>query len=491
MPKAYSVYQADIQSGFAIFAERTRKHPLMFIWFFILFLTAVWLIAAIITSSLSDPALVIGGFNVKWAYFSVFFIFFTLGALGTHFRLMRNPDLTLVLSSPISHRQVMLGKLMTTFWLNMGIYALGISSMLLVTWLSGMRQFIWLGLYVELTLLAMLGTIAGYLISVLGSVRPLARKGAFLLMGSMYLTSVWYALDLPYYPLCAMLLIMMGLASAEIYFSAAFFLEGWNAQTTVRAEYSRTEAQFFLGVLKRVPVSDGARAVAGKELLFNARTRENLGSVLTIFGIIAAEVGAIQTLGPRHDLKMQYARLVYPIVNAMAVYVGAILFCAVEGMTLLGKEAKSFWVVKSMPVRGSEVMKGKALSAFLSAIFLLAVAVPVPWLIYHNPLYVLFSVAGTLSLIFTYLGIGLWVGATVPNFTTSFRGTPDIITLYSTMMLCLVAGAVLLFPPLFLAITSKTVGMAAVAISVLIGALILLIGVRMAGRVYDRLEISM
>lgn len=488
---AYKIYCADIQSGYAIFKERTKQHPLMFLWFFILFITAMWMIAAIISMMVSQPETAIIDLNPKWAYFGLYFMFFTLGGIGTHFRMMRNTDITLVLASPIRHGSVMLGKFMTTFWLNMGMYALGLSTMLCIIRAWSMVQFINLNLYVELTLLVVLGTFAGCLISILGSLRPFARKAFYLWLGSFFLTGVWYGLDIPYIPKISFFTFLIILCAVQLSLSSVFLLEGWNSQTTARSVFGTGGAKYILAFMKKLPLSETTRIIATKEFLFNSRTRENLGSALTIFGLIAAEIAVVQTLGPRSELEMENAYLVYPIVNAMALYIGAILFCTVEGMTLLGKEAKCIWAIKTMPVSGKDVMTGKAFSALLASFILLVAAVPIPLLIYGNWFIVTFSMLGTLALIFTYTGIGIWIGAIAPNFTASFRGTPDVITLYSTMMLCLVLGAVLLFPALVLFRADFILGLLACGIAVTISLGILALGITMAGKAYDRLEVNL
>lgn len=488
---AYRIYEADILSGALIFRERTRKHPLMLMWFFLLFLTALWLVSTIIVATMEQPEALIVPLDPRFAYFGIFFMFFTLGGLGTHFRMMRNSDLTLVVASPIRHGSIVLGKLLGTFWINMGIYAFSISCEMLILSQMPDAHFFSLWPYVELTMLAVLGTIAGFLISMLGSLQPLPRKAGYMLMGSLFLTGVWYGLGMQFFPFLALLGIMIGLALVQIALASGFFLEGWNSQTTVKSSYSTAGGRFFMQASRALPLSGPSRMVAAKEFLYNARTRENLGSALTILGIITAEVAAIQTIGGRDALKMQNAYLIYPVVNAMAIYIGAILFCTVEGMTLLGKEAKSFWIVKVMPVRGKDIMKGKAAAAFMPALFLIAVALPVPLLLYGEWQVALFSVIGTLCVMLSFLGVGVWMGATAPNFTASFRGTPDVITLYSTMMACLVLGAVLLMPALYLFRADYMLGLAASCVSLAVGAAILFLGLHMAGRAYDRLEVDL
>ena len=489
--KAYRIYQADILSGCAAFGERIRKHPLMFVWFFVLYITAMWLIAAVVDAAVKMPEALIVEFNPTWAYYGIFFLFVTLGGIGSHFRMMRNTDLVHVLAQPIPFRSVLFGKFLTVFWLNMLLYTFGMCLELAMVQAFSLYPFITLQVFVKVTLLVIAGTFVGFFISICGSLQPMPRKVFYLWLGSMFLTAVWYGMDLGFVPICILLVTVILLAGADILLGSAFFLEGWNAQTTVRSTFGKSEAQMFIRAARRLPASRTTKAVANKEFLFNARTRENLGSALTIFGIVTAELAAVETLGPRDQIEMEFAFLVYPIVNAMAIYVGAILFGAVEGLTLLGKESKSFWVVKHLPAKGRDIMEGKALSALLAALFMLVIAVPIPLLVYWDLSVVAFSIVGTLALIFSFLGVGLWVGAIAPNFESSFRGTPDTITLYSTMMLCIVLGAVLLFPPLMLFIQDPVLGMLAVILSADIAAALLLLGKELAGRAYDKLEVNL
>jgi hypothetical protein len=489
--KSYRIFQADIQSGSVAFGERVRKHPLMFIWFFLLFVTAMWLIAVVVHATILIPSALVVEFDPTWAYYGIFFLFVVLAGIGSHFRMMRNTDLVHVLAQPVPFRSVLFGKFMTVFWLNMLIYTFGMGTELVIIQAFGLYPFITLQVFIQATLLVVAGTFVGFFISICGSLQPMPRKIFYLWLGSMFLTAVWFGLDMEFLPLSILLVVVIILAGADIFLGSAFFLEGWNAQTTVRPTFGKGEAHLFVKAAKRLPASRTAKAVARKEFLFNARTRENLGSALTLVGIFVAELAAIQTLGPRDEIEIEFAFLVYPIVNAMAIYVGAVLFCTVEGLTLLGKESRGFWVVKHLPTKGRDIMEGKALAALLAALFVLVIAVPIPILVYWDPSVVAFSIIGTLALVFSFLGIGLWVGAVAPNFTSSFRGTPDVITLYSTMMICLVLGTILLFPPLIMFMQDTLLGLLAVVISAEIGATLLLLGMELSGRAYDRLEVNL
>ena len=78
------------------------------------------------------------------------------------------------------------------------------------------------------------------------------RKAFYLWLGSIFLTAVYYGQSMPVYPFCAFLLAVIAFAAVDIYLFSIFFLDGWNAQTTVRATFGRGEAGLFIRIANRI-----------------------------------------------------------------------------------------------------------------------------------------------------------------------------------------------------------------------------------------------
>ena len=117
------------------------------------------------------------------------------------------------------------------------------------------------------------------------------------------------------------------------------------------------------------------------------------------------------------------------------------------------------------------------------------VALPVPIIAGLPPISYLFSVLGAVTMFMLALGIGIWHGALYPNYHEGASYSPDIMTMYIVMMLCLFSSAVLLLPPLAIALSDKVLGFLVLVFSLDMACLIFIAGKRGAEKVLRSSEV--
>ena len=100
----------------------------------------------------------------------------------------------------------------------------------------------------------------------------------------------------------------------------------------------------------------------------------------------------------------------------------------------------------------------------------------------------LFSGMGGAAMFLAAAGMGLWYGARSPNFDESSGNAPDVMTMYTFMLLTLFLSALMLLPPLALAFEDKVLGFLGLVLALDFSALVLWLGLRGAAKGLARLE---
>ena len=120
---------------------------------------------------------------------------------------------------------------------------------------------------------------------------------------------------------------------------------------------------------------------------------------------------------------------------------------------------------------------------------ILFVALPIPLLTGLAPISLLFSVLGAVTMCATCVGLGIWFGARFPNFDEASGNSPDVMTMYTMMMLCLFLTCVLLIPQLAVAYVDKLLAIFILVLSLDISLFILVMGTRGAAKAFGRMEV--
>jgi hypothetical protein len=211
--------------------------------------------------------------------------------------------------------------------------------------------------------------------------------------------------------------------------------------------------------------------------------------LIAILGISALLIwgwNRIENMDYVPDLARGYA---YPAIISIGLYLAAVLQCALIGLGSIGKEGRRFWILRSMPVTGRKIFNAKAFAILsFSPITVAGVALPLPLILGYSWWWVLFFVLSAIALILTFTGIGLILGAFYPNFDESRGGMPDIMSMYLTMIMCLVFGAFMITIPGFNMRSNVLGGLGMCIIMIEVGAIVLLAAIRIGAWHYERIE---
>jgi len=232
-----------------------------------------------------------------------------------------------------------------------------------------------------------------------------------------------------------------------------------------------------------------SRIVAAKESLSTLRDSyfhiyAGMTAILTFIGIMM-----VQTF-PQEILDSEWGWLVYPIMVSFMLYIEGSFMVTLGSISLIGKEGKRLWILRSLPVSGYEVLNGKALSVIIPSIvggFIMVIP-----LLYLTELPAgqnfIFLVL-TLCIILSFSGIGIIAGTKYPNFTEGARGSPDIVFQMFILFICLMLLGFIIIPPMTFYYNYGTTPGLAVALLVLVFCYAVFInGVRMGESIFDRLS---
>jgi hypothetical protein len=145
-----------------------------------------------------------------------------------------------------------------------------------------------------------------------------------------------------------------------------------------------------------------------------------------------------------------------------------------------------------VPVSGGDIVRGKMLAVLLMLPFVvLFVAIPIPLVSGLSWVAMLFSGIGAAVMFLSATGIGLWHGARNPNYDESSGNAPDVMTMYTFMLLILFLSSALLLPPLAIALADRFLGFLALVMALDISLLILYLGSKGAVKGFSEFELSM
>lgn len=240
------------------------------------------------------------------------------------------------------------------------------------------------------------------------------------------------------------------------------------------------------GIINRAAHS---RIVAAKELLTTLRdayfhiyaVMTGINTFLAIFMVISI---------PQEFLDASWGWLVLPTVVSFMLFIEGAFIVTLGSLSLIGKEGKRLWILRSLPVSGYEVLHGKAVSVIIPAI-LGGYALILP-LLYFTELPLgqnLVFIVLTLSIIFSFSGIGILAGVKYPNFTEGARGSPDIVFQMFILFICLIFLGFIIVPPMTFYYNYGTIAGLLVSGMVLIFSYAVLVnGVRTGEKIFDRLS---
>lgn len=493
------IYFTDALTGYRNMIKRMNKSMLYSVWSMLVMIVAFAAVAAIIAFIARSGEIEGFPIDLNDVLFLFFLVFMGKSLLDTYHYLVERPASVFLLIQPFGSTSIVLGKLLSITVFNLTLLAFGLGILILMTLSLPILYFtIPPDIVIDLILLTLLASVIGFTYAVLSGLRNYARKllGAALfspVMSLMYI--VMGQLRITGWDLTQILGVMTVLSLIGIPISAAMLLESWNTMTGSRSPLHPVRRGGKPGRTVELVKKFFGPAVSSVyyiEVRILLRKREGIGNAITLAGLL---VFAIYFYSEFHTFMgfPRFLREIVPIiVVGLALYLTVVSLSLVPALGAFSHDGKSAWVFKTMPVPESEIVKGKALAVLLMLPFvILLVAIPIPLVTGMNPVALLFTSMGAAAMFLSATGIGLWHGARSPNFDESSGNAPDVMTMYTFMLLVLFLSVFLLAPPLILAFQDKVLGFLALVLALDISALILYLGMRGAAKGLSRLEISM
>ncbi|HKZ47421.1 MAG TPA: hypothetical protein VJ397_01395 [Thermoplasmata archaeon] len=484
--RAFLVHAADVAQAARFTASRLVRRPFSLPFFALLLVGSLWLILR--TVELAGTADVPEGLRITpdSLLFAAFLLSLGKGAADAYYRMVRHPALVFLLAQPVRRSSIAAGKLWTVVALNLGFVTLclGVATALLL----GFRiQVPAGGAFVPALVAAVLGGLAsGFALAVAASLGTWRRKAVGLGLLAGLPAAAWIALVQVELPVEAALPALIVLALASVLAALAtspWLAEAWNAQAASRSG----AAGHTLRPLRPPWLTAAGAAVFDKEVKTAWRKRETVLSLATLV-FVAIALASVYTLlgGPPSG---RFARLLLPVIAMAGVFAGAAVTMTVRGLSAIGGEHESLWILRTSPVPGVDVARGKAAAHALLLPALAGVGLPLALLAGFPWDTSLLVVVSGLTVGLAMTAVGVHFGARSPSFDRNTGGLPDSLTLYGIFMIGLVACVLFVAPPGALFAGNRVLGLLAAILAADLAALALYAAVRRAGPHIDRVEL--
>ena len=429
----------------------------------------------------------------------LYFMAFVGKALVDFYPLLFERQATVfLLSQPMRLGNVVAGKLLSVSAFNLALLALGLGTMMGMTYVSPFLHYD-VARYIgaDLILLTLLASSVGFAYSVLSGLSSWTRKLVGAAIYSPVVSLVWLftmQLKLDGWNLTLAYLGVYVLSLALIPVVSMFLVESWNTLTTSKAtSHGSTrlmKPSFLAGLVGRF-AGEGSRAVYEKEVRTLLRRREGVGNAITLGGFVAFAFYFFDQLDDMFELQGIALQIMPALVVGLCLFLAAVMLCVIPALGIFSKDGKGAWALKVSPTEDKEIVNGKALSVMLMVPFIVfAVALPLPLLMGSSATALVYAMLGAVCMCCVGTGLGIWIGAKYPNFDEASGNSPDVMTMYVVMLATLLICTALLAPPVALAFSDRVLGLLALVFSVDVGFLMLYMGIKSAAGSFARMELS-
>ncbi|RLF48956.1 MAG: hypothetical protein DRN20_03340 [Thermoplasmata archaeon] len=459
----------DIVSSIRWIKERMKKHPITFSWFLVLALFSVWLVTEI-----SNTAVRIQNIPTISPYRVIFLIalfFMAKSAVEIRRGTLKNDRMEMLISMPESTVNLYLERVLREIVYNASLFAIGVSILVLMIIITGNYFPITLEYYVLSITAMLLGTICGTSISIFacycGAIRYLGMMASALPMGIAYV--VLEKIAPKYFPL----LLLFSLFLYPL--PALRFSDVWGLQVREKATH-RGRSRLF-----------GRNVIFAKDLLLRVREKDIVGSSMLIVFIVLAELYVWKT--PISVPRQRLGLLIKPITVMMFAYLALAIEFVIPLMAIIGRERRTHWFLKTLPLQNKEIIKGKVMARLLLAPIMAIVPIPL-CILYSFPLELIVLVlTATITLTFIFSAIGLYFGVKHPNLEPESDGNPEIMTMYAALILCLIYALLAVGIPSGIYMHDKFLGILAQIFAADMGSLALYLMIEYSAEWADKIEV--
>ena len=482
---------------------RMRKNWFMTMWFLGLFIVSVWAVLLLTSAIASDETWRDSDLVIKPGTLLIFIFLIFLGKslMDADYNAVGSKELLFLMSTTVRPEKIALAKFARITVYNLTLLALALGTVAIIHKMSfyyGKRAFVmgpegisW-HLFLDMIFLIIIASALGLVYSILGGL-PLWKRLVGIGTVSQVITFIGYMLRsmrLQEGYTSIILLCTVFLSVALVKFASYWFEEAWIERTSGKKAaffQKKASSRWWNSLLSHL--DPDIAILVRKELVINVQKREIAGNLIAIFGLAGIMMYAWREVATMENIPATVTALVYPVIIACGIYLSATLQCALIGLGSVGKEGTKFWVVRSLPVSGLVVFKAKALAILaMSPITVVCIAIPLPLILGYSATWVVYFICITIALLFAFTGVGLALGARYPNFDEAWGGTPDIMTMYLTMIMCLGLAIGMIGPSGIILSKNVAVGLLSTAFFIAFGFIILCIGILEGAKRYDRIE---
>ncbi len=485
---AVELFSWEIIQSYRSTCERIKEHPFMTAWFLILLFGGFWMTLRLIefAATLEDPLLQPTRGDVL---FALFIVIMSKASVETVENTLRNQELKHIFTSPVDMKDISLARFLKVFWYNLLLVALAMFIVTVVIYGFGISLPIGPYFFPHLYILLVIAPLIGFNMAILSHIDSLWKKILLLVLYGQNITLIWKALQAGLEPLhLSLFLSLIGVASFLVLLcSVQLFFKSWKRGiiTSTDISFHFHDAGDFLP--KVVP--ETIRRVAEKDFLTRWRRRQ-IPASLGVTGLISGGLlFFFYQLGPDPELGLEMGAFIYPMLIAISLYLAIVLQIVLPLLSVYGREGENMWALKILPSSPDQIAWGKTLSLLLfSPLIPLLISLPLPILLGYSMSKVLFIFIAGIVMIFSLSGIGIWAGARFPNFD---GGSPDIITMYTVLIICLIFSAAYLSVPMTIYLRDEFLGILGLILAGDLAALQLVLLVGRSGKLFEEMEMSM
>ncbi len=479
----------EVIKAYRVTKEKLSKNPVVAAWFLILLFAGVRMTLFVIDTLAEVEELLIQPSRGD-VLFTLFFVLMAKASTETSEDTFSNQTLQYYFTSPIKNLNILLSRLFKVFWYNLLLVGVVMSIITMIISIEDITLPTDRLFYPQLYSLIILAPIAGFNIALFSKQENLYVKVLLTLAFGQILTIVWLILQsslnpttqLIYTSIMIPITIMITLISTPLFKSA--WVAGINGKNSRILRFHRKK-DFLPGFIP-TPV----RKVAQAEILRRWRNRQ-IPATIGVTALLSLGLLIIyHQLGPNPDIGFDVGKYFYPALIAMTAYTAVVIQSVIPSLTLFSRDGKRLWALRTTPVDFKGIVWGKGGSLLLFSPLTSAIVIlPITFVLDYPIMFTLFALTAIFTMYFLFTGIGVWMGVMFPNFDETSRGAPDVIIMYTCLMLCLLGGALFLGLPTVILEIDRFLGLMACILFADGAALTMVLLFQHAGKKYEAMEI--
>lgn len=485
------MFSTEIIRSYRVSRSKISEHPFMTLWFLILLIAGIWmtLIVIVLIAEMDEPFI---NPTRRDILFSLFFILMAKASAETSEDSLRNHSIKYYFVTPIRTVKIALSRLLKVFWYNLALIAFVMSLVTLLIHVQGITLPADSMFFVKLYALIILAPCVGFNLAVFSHQASLKDKIILVSVYGQVLTFVWTILHPSLSPSTQLVLIAILLLYSVFItlITTPMFKNAWisgikGKNHNVLRFHRRKD---FLPSI----IPPGIRKVAQGEILRRWRNRQIPATIGVNLILSIGLLFIYRQLGPDPDIGLDLGKYFYPALIGITIYTGIVVHSVIPSLTLFSRDGNRLWGFRTAPLDSRSLVWGKASSSLLfSPLTSLVLVLPITTVLEYPPIFILFALAASFCMYFLFTGIGVLMGVVFPNFDESNRGAPDVMTMYSSLMFCLITGTFFLGIPTAVFQMDRILGLLACIFFADMAALVMVILFKMTGKRYSDMEVSM